>query len=180
MVYHEKVSRSIRKGKGGRRKLLVLLLTHYHDGAGVTTSKKAAVGLIVVCVVLAWAVFPIFIESPDYVLALTVNPSTNSDCPAGSACFTMELGNRGPWPVTIELTELQVYPSLIGPSLNVNWLGSGPGGLLVLIPFTGHAYTFWIKIMGGLGPPDRVYVILGANVTVLYVSHYIVLHSGKR
>jgi len=180
MIHHEKVSRSIRKGKGRRRKLLVLLLTHHHDGAGVTTSKKAAVGLIVVCVVLVWAVFPIFIESPDYVLALTVNPSTNSDCPAGSACFTMELGNRGPWPVTIELTELQVYPSLIGPSLNVNWLGSGPGGLLVLIPFTGHTYTFWIKIMGGLRPPDRVYVILTANVTVLYISHYFVLHSGKR
>lgn len=181
MIHHEKVSGNTRKGKGRCRKLLDLLLTHHHDdGPGVTTSKKAAVGLIVVCVVLVWAVIPLFIQSPDYVLAVTVNSNTNSDCPAGSACFTMELRNSGPWPVTIEITELQVYPSLIGPSLNVNWLGSGPDRLLVLIPFTGQTYTFWIKIMGGLRPPDRVYVILGANVTVLYVSHHVVLHSGKR
>ena len=155
------------------------MLTHHH-GLGVTTSKKAAVGIIVLCVVLPWAVFPIFIESPDYVLVLTVTPSINSDCPTGSACFTMELRNRGPWPVAIDMKELQVYPSLIGPSVNVNWLGAGPSKFLVLIPFTGHTYIFWINILGGLRPPDRVYVILTANVTVLYVSHYVVLHSGKR
>jgi hypothetical protein len=156
------------------QKLLVPLMTH-HDGLGVTDSKKAAVGVIVLCVVLVWAVFPIFVESPDYVLALTVNPTMNNDCPTGSACFTLELRNRGPWPVTIETTELKVYPSLIGPSVNVNWSGSGPDRPLVLIPFTGHTYTFLIKIMGGLRPPDRVYVILGADVTVLYISHHFVL-----
>jgi len=64
--------------------------------------------------------------------------------------------------------------------VNVNWLGSGLDKLLVLTPFTGHTYTFRIKIMSGLRPPDRVYVILGANITVLYISHYFVLHSGKR
>ena len=152
----------------------------YCDVPGVTTVRRTAVGLIVVCVVLLWAVFPIFIGSPDYVLALTVNSSMSSDCPAESACFTLELRNRAPWPITIDIVELQFYPSLIGPSVNVNWLGPGPEKLLVLMPFTGQTYTFWIKIMGGLRPPDTVYVILTANVTVLYVSHYVVLHSGKR
>jgi hypothetical protein len=160
-------------------KILALSSTH-NDALGVTTSKKTAVGLIVVFVILLWAILPTFIESPDWVLVLTVNPSMNGDCPTGSACFTLELRNRGPWPVTIEITELQVYPSLIGPSLNVNWLGPGPDKPLLLTPFTGHSYIFWIKILGGLSPPDRVYVILGANVTVLYVSHYWELHSGKR
>lgn len=142
--------------------------------------RRTSVGLIVVCLVLLWAIFPIFIQSPDYVLALIVNPRMSSDCPAGSACFTLELRNRGPWPVAIDIVDLQFYPSLIGPSVNVNWLGSGPDELIVLTPFTGHSYTFWIKIMGGLNPPDRVYAILTANVTLLYVSHYVVLHSGKR
>lgn len=142
--------------------------------------RRTSVGLIVVCLVLLWAIFPIFIQSPDYVLALIVNPRMSSDCPAGSACFTLELRNRGPWPVAIDIVDLQFYPSLIGPSVNVNWLGPGPDELIVLTPFTGHSYTFWIKIMGGLNPPDRVYAILTANVTLLYVSHYVVLHSGKR
>ena len=92
----------------------------------------------------------------------------------------MELQDRGPWPITIDVIELQFYPSLIGPSVNVNWLGSGPGKFFVLTPFTGHTYTLWIGILGGLHPPDRVYAILTANVTVLYVTHYVVLHSGKR
>ena len=34
--------------------------------------------------------------------------------------------------------------------------------------------------MNGLGPPDKVHVILGANVKVLFVSHYVVLHGGTR
>ena len=167
------------QGERKCRKLLVLLLTR-HDALGVTTSKKTTIGLIVACAILLWAIFPIFIEDPDYVLTLTVNPSMNSDCPTGSACFTLELRNRGPWPIVIDVVELQFYPSLIGPSVNVNWLGPGPDKFLVLTPFTGHTYIFWIKILGGLRPPDRVYVILIANVTVLYVSHYFVVHSCKR
>lgn len=142
--------------------------------------RRTTVGLIVACLVLLWAVFPIFIQSPDYVLALIVNPRMSSDCPAGSACFTLELRNRGPWPVVIDTVDLQFYPSLIGPSVNVNWLGPGPDELIVLVPFTGSSYAFWIKIMSGLNPPDRVYAILTANITVLYVSHSVVLHSGKR
>jgi hypothetical protein len=141
---------------------------------------RTVVGITILFLVLLWAIFPIFIESPDSVLALNVNASRNSDCPAGSACFTMELRNSGPWPVAIEMKDLQVYPSLIGPSVNVNWLGAGPNKFLVLMPFTGQTYTFSINILGGLLPPDRVYVILTANVTVLYVSHHVVLHSGKR
>jgi hypothetical protein len=147
---------------------------------GLTIVRRTAVGLIVVCAVLLWVMLPIFIVSPNCVLTLAVNPSMNSDCPAGSACFTMELRNRGPWPITIDIMGLQFYPSLIGPGVNVKWLEPGPDRPLVLIPFTGHQYTFWIKIMGGLRPPDRVYVILTAKVTVLYASHYVVLHSGKR
>jgi hypothetical protein len=147
---------------------------------GCPKSSTIVVGIIVLCVVLPWAVFPIFIENPDYVLVLTVTPSINSDCPTGSACFTLELRNRGPWPVAIDMKDLQVYPSLIGPSVNVNWLRAGPSKFLMLIPFTGQTYIFSINILGGLLPPDRVYVILTANVTVLYVSHYAVLHSGKR
>jgi hypothetical protein len=50
----------------------------------------------------------------------------------------------------------------------------------MLMPFTGPTYTFGIRIIGGLHPPDRIYVVLPANVTVLYVSHYVVLHSGNR
>jgi hypothetical protein len=142
--------------------------------------RRTTVGLIVVCLILLWAIFPIFIQSPDYVLALIVNARMSSDCPAGSGCFTLELRNRGPWSIAIDIVDLQFYPSLIGPSVNVNWLGPGPDQLLVLMPFTGHSYAFWIKIMSGLNPPDRVYAILTANVTLLYVSHYVVLHSGKR
>jgi hypothetical protein len=142
--------------------------------------RRTIVAITVLCATFLWAVFPIFIESPNYVLALNVTPSTNSDCPAGSACYAMELRNRGPWPISVEVKELQVYPSLIGPSVNVNWLGVGPNRFLVLMPFTGHTYIFWINILGGLLPPDRVYAILTANITVLYVSHLVVLHSGKR
>ena len=152
----------------------------YYDVPGVTDVRRTMVGLVVLCAVLAWLAFPIFIQSPEYVLALTINPRVSSDCPDGSACFTLELRNRGAWPVVIEIVELQFYPSLIGPSVNVNWLGPAPDKPLVLIPFTGHTYTLWIKIMSGMHPPDRVYTILTANVTVLYVSHYVVLHSGKR
>jgi hypothetical protein len=141
---------------------------------------RTVVGITILLLVLLWAIFPIFIESPDSVLALTVNPSKNSDCPAGSACFALELRNSGPWPVAIDVKDLQVYPSLIGPSVNVNWLGAGPYKFLVLMPFTGQTYVFSINILGGLLPPERVYVILTANVTVLYVSRNVVLHSGKR
>jgi hypothetical protein len=78
------------------------------------------------------------------------------------------------------MKELQVYPSLIGPSVNVNWLRAGPSKFLVLMPFTAQTYIFSINVLAGLLPPDGVYVILTANVTVLYVFHYVVLHSGKR
>jgi hypothetical protein len=142
--------------------------------------NRTTVGLIVACVVLLWSVFPIFIESPDRVLAMTAHPSMNSDCPADSACFTLELQNRGPWPIAIDIIELQFYPSLIGPNVSINWLGPEPEKNLMLMPFSGQTYVFWIKIMGGLSPPDKVYAILTANVTVLYVPHYVVLHSGKR
>jgi hypothetical protein len=147
---------------------------------GVITVKRAVVGLIIACAVLLWAVPPIFLGSPDLVLTLAVSPSTNSDCPTDSACFTLEFQNRGPWPIAIDIVGLQFYPSLIGPSVSTNWLGSEPEKDLLLMPFSGHTYIFWIKIMGGLNPPDRVYAILTANVTVLYVPHYVVLHSGKR
>ena len=152
----------------------------YCEAPGETTVNRTTVGLIVACVVLLWVIFPMFIESPESVLALTVNPSTNSNCPTESACFTLELQNRGPWPVAIDIMELQFYPSLIGPSVNVNYLGTGPDKFLMLMPFTGQTYTFSIKIMSGLRPPDRIYVILAANVTVLYAFHHVVLHSGKR
>lgn len=152
----------------------------YRHVLGAVTVKRAVVGLIIVCAVLLWAVSPIFLGSPEHVLTLAVNPSTNSDCPTDSACFTLELQNRGPWPIAIYIVDLQFYPSLIGPSLSINWLGPEPGKNLLLMPFSGHTYIFWIKIMGGFGPPDKVYAILTANITVLYVPHYVVLHSGKR
>jgi hypothetical protein len=147
---------------------------------GVTAVKRNVVGLVVVCAVLLWAVSPIFVGSPDNILTLSVNSSMNIDCPTESACFTLEFQNRGPWPVAIDIVELQFYPSLIGPSVNVNYLGAGPDRFLMLMPFTGQTYPFSIKIMIGFNPPDRIYVVLAANVTVLYVSHYAVLHSGKR
>lgn len=152
----------------------------YCDAPGVTTVKRNVVGLIVVCAVLLWAVSPIFVGSPGNILTLTVNPSTNSDCPSESACFTLEFQNRGPWPVAIDIVELRFYPSLIGPSVNANYLGAGPDRFLMLMPFTGQTYTFGIRIMGGLRAPDRIYAVLAANVRVLYVSHHMVLHSGKR
>jgi hypothetical protein len=148
--------------------------------AGVATVKRTVVGLIVVCAVLLWAVSPIFVGSPDHVLTLTVNPSTDTDCPAGPACFTLQLQNRGPWPIVVDIIELHFYPSLIGPSVNVNYLGTGPDKSLVLMSLTGQTYPFSIKIMSGFNPPDRIYAVLAANVTVLYVSHYVVLHRGRR
>jgi hypothetical protein len=150
------------------------------DALGVTSVKKIAVSIIVVCIVVGWTVFPIFIESPDAVLVLNVKPSMNRDCPAESACFTLELRNRGPWPITIDMKELQVYPSLIGPNVNVNWLEGEPSKSLVLMPFTSNTHVFSIIILPGLLPPDSVYVVLITDVTVLYVPHQAVLHSGKR
>ena len=146
----------------------------------VRAMRRTAVSLVVGCVVLLWAALPIFIPSPGSVLVLAVNPSANDDCVTESACYKLELENRGPWPVAIDIAELQVYPSLIGPSVNVNWLGSAPSRTLLLIPFTGLSYIFYIRIMGGLHSPDTVYVILTANVTILYVTKLAVLHSGKR
>jgi hypothetical protein len=142
--------------------------------------RRTIAGITALCTIFLWAVSPIFIKGPDYVLALTVTPNTSSDCPAESACYAMELRNRGPWPISIDVKELQVYPSLIGPRVNVNWLGTGLNKSLVLMPFTVHTYIFWINILDGLLPPDTVYVILTAKVTVLYASHHVVLHSGKR
>jgi hypothetical protein len=152
----------------------------YRNLPGAATVRRTAVGLVVVCTIFLWAVFPIFIRSSDFVLVLTVTPSVNTECFTESACYKLQLENRGIWPVTIAIAELQVYPSLIGPSLNVNWLGPAPDKTLFLVPFTGLSYTFSIKIMGGLQPPDTVYVILTASVTVLFVTQHAVLHSGKR
>lgn len=146
----------------------------------VRAVRRTAVSLAVVCVVFLWAALPIFIPSPGSVLVLAVNPSANDDCVTESACYKLELENRGPWPVAIDIAELQVYPSLIGPSVNVNWLGSAPNGTLLLMPFTVISYDFSIRIMGGLHAPDTVYVILTANVTILYVTEHTVLHSGRR
>jgi len=143
--------------------------------------RRTTVGLVVVVfAVFLWAIFPAFTETSDYVLVLSVNPGIYSECSTGSACFTLELRNRGPWPITIRMIELQFYPSLIGPSISVNWLGPGPDKLVQLMPFTGHTYTFRINIMSGLGPPDKVYAIMTANIAMSYASHYVVLHSGKR
>jgi len=152
----------------------------YSDALGVTTVKRTVVGLIVVCAVLVWAVSPVFLGSPEHILTFAVNPSTNSDCPTDTACFTLEFQNREPWPIAIDIIDLHFYPSLIGPSVNISWLGPEPEKNLLLMPFSGYTYVFWIKIMGGLSPPDKVYAILTAKVTVLYVPHYVVLHSGKR
>ena len=152
----------------------------YRNLPGAATVRRTAVGLVVICIIFLWAAFPIFIQSPDFVLILTVNPSVNAECVTESACYKLRLENRGLWPLAIDIAELQVYPSLIGPSLNVNWLGPAPDKTLFLVPFTGLSYTFSIKIMGGLQPPDTVYVILTASVTVLFVTQHAVLHSGKR
>ena len=152
----------------------------YWDAPAVTATKRDLVGLIVVGTVLLWAATPIFAGSPDGILTLSVSSSVSSNCPAESACFTLGLQNRGPWPVAIDILELQFYPSLIGPSVNVNYLEAGPDRFLMLMPFAGQAYPFSIKIMSGFNPPDRIYVILAANVTVLYISHHVVLHSGER
>ena len=152
----------------------------YRNLLGAATVRKTAVGLFVICILFLWAVFPIFIRSSDFVLVLTVKPSVDTECVTESACYKLQLENRGLWPVAIDILELQIYPSLIGPSVNVNWLGPVPGELLLLVPFAGLSYTFSIKIMGGLQPPDTVYVILSANVTILYVTQHAVLHSGKR
>jgi hypothetical protein len=152
----------------------------YCDVSDVTPVRRNVTGLIVVCAVLLWAISPVFLGSPDRVLTLTVNPSMNSDCPTESACFTLELQNRGPWPIAIDIVELHFYPSLIGPSVNVNYLGTGPDRFLMLMPFAGQTYLFSINIMSGFQPPNRIYVVLAANITVLYVSHYAVIHSGKR
>ena len=151
-----------------------------HDTSGAATSRRIVVGLIILCAFLAWAIPPAFIASPDWILVLTVNRATNNSCPTNSACFTVELGNRGPWPVAIEIVELQFYPSMIGPSVNVKWIGPGPGKNLVLWPFTANTYTFSLGLLGGLGGPEVIYAILKANIVLLYVSRDVVLHSGKR
>jgi hypothetical protein len=163
-----------------RRERLLLLLPACHGAAGVVASKRIVVGLIILSAFLAWVIPPAFIESPDWILVLTVNPATNSDCPTSSACFTLELRNHGPWPIVVEIVELQFYPSKIGPSVNVKWVGPGPGKNLVLLPFTGNTYTFSLGLLGGFSGPERIYAIMKADIVVLYMSRDVVLHSGKR
>lgn len=147
---------------------------------GVIASRRTTIGLVVLCALILWAILPVFMQGPDWILVLTVNSSTNDNCPAGSACFTLELRNRGLWPISIEITELQFYPSLTGPVLSVKWVGPSPEKSLVLMPFTGSTYTFSLGLLGGLGGPDRIYAIMRANVVVLYVFRHVVVHSGKR
>jgi len=143
--------------------------------------KKATIaGLIVMSLALLWVVLPLFIESPDRVLALNVTRNASSNCPTGSACFTVELRNLGPWPVTVDIAEWRFYPALIGPSVDVNWLGPRPDRRVILMPFTGDTYGFGLTIIGGLRPPERIYATLAGYVTLLYRTQYVVLHSGKR
>ena len=147
----------------------------------VETVKKAAIaGLMIVSLTAVWAVLPLFIESPDRVLVLTVTPSVYSACPTGSACFTLELRNLGPWPIIVDVIEWRFYPALIGPSVDVKWLGRMPDRRLTLMPFTAQTYEFGLGILAGLSPPERIYVTLAGYVTILYETQYVVLHSGKR
>ena len=147
----------------------------------VATVKKATIaGLMIVSLTLLWAVLPLFIESPDRVLVLTVTSSAYPACPMGSTCFTLELRNLGPWPVTVDIIEWRFYPALIGPSVDVNWLGPTPDRRLSLMPFTAQTYMFGLRIIAGLNPPETIYVTLAGYVTVLYRTQHVVLHSGKR
>ena len=152
----------------------------YHDSPGATASKRTAVGVIVLSALLLWTILPAFTETTDRILVLTVNPNTSNACPTGSACFTLEVRNHGPWPITIEITDLQFYPSLIGPSLEVKWVGLRPETGFVLMPFAGNTYIFSLGLLGGFGGPETIYVVMKANIIVLYESHEVVLHSGKR
>jgi len=143
--------------------------------------KKATIaGLMIVSLTVLWAVLPFFVESPDRVLVLTVTHSEYPACPTGSACFTLELRNLGPWPVTVDIIELRFYPALIGPSVDVKWLGRMPERRLTLMPLTALTYEFRLTIIAGLSPPERIYVTLAGYVTILYETQYAVLHSGKR
>lgn len=143
--------------------------------------KKAAMaGLIIVSLTLLWVVLPLLVESPDRVLVLTVAPNPYPTCPSESACFTLELRNLGPWPITVDPVEWRFYPALVGPSVDVNWLDPGPAGRLTLMPFTAQTYAFALRIIAGLRAPERIYVTLAGYVTVLYITQYAILHSGKR
>jgi len=143
--------------------------------------KKAAVaGLVIVSMAVLWVVLPLFIGSADHVLALTVTRNAYPTCPTGSACFTLELRNLGPWPITVDIVEWRFYPALIGPSVDVKWLGRAPDRRFSLMPFTAQTYEFGLKIITGLSPPETIYVTLASYVTVLYRTQYVVLHSGKR
>jgi len=143
--------------------------------------KKAAVaGLIIMCMTALWVVVPLFIGSADHVLALSVTRNAYPTCPTGSACFTLELRNLGPWPITVDIIEWRFYPALIGPSVDVKWLARMPERQLTLMPFTALTYGFRLTIMAGLSPPERIYVTLAGYVTVLYRTLYVVLHSEKR
>ena len=54
----------------------------------------------------------------------------------------------------IGIIELEFYPSLIGPSVKVNYLGTGPDRFLLLMQFTVKTYIFGIKIMSAFNPLD--------------------------
>lgn len=142
--------------------------------------KTAIASLVIVSVTVLWVVLPLFVESPDRVLALTVASNASATCPTGSACFTLELRNLGPWPITVDIVEWRFYPALVGPSVDVNWLGTRPDRRLTVMPFTTHTYGFGLTIIGGLRPPERIYVTLASNITILYKTRYVLLHSGKR
>ena len=145
----------------------------------VTAVRKVAIGLAL-CVALLWATAPIFIQNPNYVLAMTVNSNTTDECNAGAACYEVRFLNRGLWPIAVDIIKIEIYPSLIGPSITVEWQNQAPEGHLMLTPFAEQSYAFSIRIMGGMHPPETIYVIATADVTILYVLHRTVMHTGER
>jgi hypothetical protein len=62
----------------------------------------------------------------------------------------------------------------------VKWVGLRPKTGFVLMPFAGNTYMFSLGLLGGFGGPEIIYVVMKANIIVLYESREVVLHSGKR
>jgi len=89
-----------------------------------TSWKSITIGLLLVLLIAAWAVFPVLLRDPSPMLQLT---STGS-----GGRYALSLQNRSPWPI--------VVIGYWGFSPEITWSDNGPADHFTLIPF--GAYTF--------------------------------------
>jgi ribosomal protein L37E len=129
-------------------------------------TRKATVGLVIICIVVLYAVLPVFIffRNPDLDRFLTLTVS-GGPCPTChiESYFTLVLRSTSPWPISISHGSWDF--------LGVRWTGQKLAGDFTLMPF--GAYTFSVAISSIMeGPAEYVHVRLRAEATMLLITDH--------